>query len=230
MALILLVGFDLADSAFAVGIYRLSELELRRKLFFEDHLTREESLELGYCYLKRDRYERAYPLLSGKGREGEYLLARYHLAAGNYRAAEIELTDLLLEDDADSIREMLGVALFLEERYDEASKYISLKGWHQKSTSTAVLLSSILPGSGEIYSGRPLLGLLDLVANGITGYLFYRAVRNRSYLDGFLILHFLLVRFYNGSRNNAYHAAEAWNLKRREQFLTENGWDRWLRF
>ena len=230
MALILLIKISIGQVAFEAGEYRLAELELRRELFAGKGLTREESLMLGTCYLKDNNYLRGSRILKEIIPEGNYTIARYYLATGNYQGAEVELRDLMLSDHSDSIKEMLGLALLLNGEIEEAKDFIDLEGVKFKNPKTAALLSTIIPGAGEIYGGKPFLGILDLTVNGVTDYLLFRSITQKEFLDATIILYFLFFRFYNGSRGNAYLAAVEHNEKIINQILSGKGLKRWLQF
>ncbi|HID32272.1 MAG TPA: hypothetical protein EYP24_02710 [bacterium (Candidatus Stahlbacteria)] len=230
MALILLIVINLGREAFEAGIFRLAELEYRRSLFFNEEIKREDSLRLAICFLREDRYALASTLLEGKGDKGSHILAKYYLARGSYHSAVVELMDLMLSDHSDSIREMLGLALLLQGNIKEASSYLPIQNLSLKNDKMGLLLSSLIPGTGEIYGGKPLLGLIDLTMNGATAYLLFRSIKNRNLLDGLIILYFLSFRFYNGSRINAMKAVEGWNQKEIEGLIRKQGWDRWLSF
>lgn len=75
-----------------------------------------------------------------------------------------------------------------------------------KSTKLAKILSTILPGSGQIYSGDWRNGINALAINTATGYLLVNDLIKRRYLDAIFNSLFLFERFYRGNR---YHAEES---------------------
>lgn len=88
---------------------------------------------------------------------------------------------------------------------------------HLKNETTASLLSTFVPGSGQIYSGEIGDGLLSLgfqlLALGYAGLSFYQGY----YVNGFVSGFGLFQRFYFGGIQNAAMAAQKHNyLKARE--------------
>ena len=71
-----------------------------------------------------------------------------------------------------------------------------------KSPKLAQLLSTVIPGSGQIYAGKPRNGLISLGINAAFFYLLGDSVVDKRYVDAAGI--FLVgSRFYWGNRHNA---------------------------
>lgn len=77
----------------------------------------------------------------------------------------------------------------------------------------AQIISHILPGAGQFYTGNYFSGLLSLAWSGLWGYLAVKAFIADRIFDGFAITSFLLFRFYNGNLQNAKNFAVEKNLK-----------------
>jgi tetratricopeptide (TPR) repeat protein len=73
-----------------------------------------------------------------------------------------------------------------------------------KSPKTAMYLSTLIPGGGQIYNGRWLSGLNAMLLNGALGYLTVDNIIEERYVSGFLVFIFLYQRYYNGNRHHAY--------------------------
>lgn len=82
-----------------------------------------------------------------------------------------------------------------------------------KSPITAMFLSTLIPGVGQIYSGKWLSGLNTMSLNGALGYLTVNNIIKESYVSGFLVYIFLFQRYYNGNRHHAYNIAIEQNEK-----------------
>lgn len=71
------------------------------------------------------------------------------------------------------------------------------------SVTFAKTISAILPGSGQIYSGHYLNGLVSLGWNVLWGYLSIKAFKADRIFDGMMISSLLWLRFYNGNVSNS---------------------------
>ena len=74
-----------------------------------------------------------------------------------------------------------------------------------KSAKVAKMLSTILPGAGQIYGGDWRNGLNALALNSLTATFLLRAILQRRQQDALMIFSFVFERYYLGNR---YHAAE----------------------
>jgi tetratricopeptide (TPR) repeat protein len=75
------------------------------------------------------------------------------------------------------------------------------------------VISYILPGSGQIYTGNYLSGLLSLGWNGLWGYLTINSFIEKRIFDGLAIGNLLWLRFYRGNIQNAGKFAKQENIK-----------------
>ena len=81
------------------------------------------------------------------------------------------------------------------------------------SVTFATVISYILPGAGQIYSGKILSGLMSLAWNLVAGYFTVNAfVANRAF-DGIVIGELVWLRFYRGNIENAKNFAVEKNLE-----------------
>ena len=81
------------------------------------------------------------------------------------------------------------------------------------SVVLAQIISYLIPGSGQFYTGNYLSGLLSFAWNGLWGYLAVKAFMADRIFDGFAITNFLWLRFYSGNLQNSKNFAEEKNLK-----------------
>jgi hypothetical protein len=86
-----------------------------------------------------------------------------------------------------------------------------------RNPGLAMLASTVIPGSGELYDGSLRLGLSSFAVNAavITGVVY--CVDRKFYLDAALLATVLFGRFYSGSRSNAYDLARDFNERIRQQ-------------
>lgn len=133
----------------------------------------------------------------------------------------IRLIDEMLIDSRfiDKKKDLLywkGWSLIFANRFEEAStEFFKIDPYHELyyltknldeslySKSTAKILSYIIPGAGQFYTGEYLSGLLSLGWNVLWGYLTIKSFVDERIFDGLVISNFLWLRFYNGSVQNA---------------------------
>ena len=81
------------------------------------------------------------------------------------------------------------------------------------NVTTVKILSYIIPGAGQIYTGHYFNGFLSFGWNVLWGYLTVKAFVDERIFDGFVIGNFLWLRFYVGNLQNAEKFVEEENLK-----------------
>lgn len=86
-----------------------------------------------------------------------------------------------------------------------------------KSKELSVILSAVVPGSGQLYSGRIADGFISLAAVlACSGGAYYFYQRGNSRVSFTLV--FFSALFYGGNIYGAYNAAEAFNRRIDEEF------------
>ena len=164
-------------------------------------------------------------------------------AVNEIAQAEVELEGVIAFADSGSLKKRAGELMFLVKvlRHDwsgaqviydtllrkenELSDSLRLvlaeaSDINYKSPGKAMLLSTFLPGLGQVYNGRWLSGLNALALNFALGYLTVDLLSDREYVPAFLSLAFLFQRYYNGNRGTAYNQAVEHN--HRLDLLYEN--------
>ena len=81
----------------------------------------------------------------------------------------------------------------------------------RKSPGTALLLSTIVPGTGQIYAGDPRDALNAFALNAGLATLIFTAMKHEYYLEAALLFVYPFRRYYLGNRDNARIAAERSN-------------------
>lgn len=87
------------------------------------------------------------------------------------------------------------------------------------SEKKALLLSTIIPGSGQIYAGKVMDGIISFVFNASMVYFTMERVKADDRLGAGLIVSVGLLRFYHGGRHNALQAAQEANEQMNSRML-----------
>jgi TM2 domain-containing membrane protein YozV len=218
--------------------------EFRRGLWRQDSdgaATGLAHLKLGLSLAASGQLQGAAQELSTAGRlnvdlagPSQTALAGFYVQSKRYDLAAFELSDLLVFTRDSARRADLNYAvgwLRLQEgdiasaasSYDLAGKpdvasSLRLAGTTpRRSPTLAAVLSSFVPGSGEIYAGRTGPGLLAfaITAGSLTWAAF--AAKSDDWVSASVIVSTLFWRFYNGSRANAVAFADEYNAASRRR-------------
>lgn len=130
----------------------------------------------------------------------------------NWKSAEKIVQQMLADSsnsDSSLVQSLTQLAFQIE--------FVQKSG--DKSLGKAKLLSTVVPGTGQIYSGEILSGLNAFLLNAGTSYLLYDAVRDKRGLDFALIFSFLWYRYYTGNRQHAAEAATNFNIDRHRHII-----------
>jgi predicted negative regulator of RcsB-dependent stress response len=226
-------SIQFADSLYKQGDFYNSATEYERYLFYNpnDTLSLIIKQKLARSYLKSNEIERGEKILNGLNiPKSEIDLARLYISQNELFKAKIELNDLLLFNNniSDSIKKeinyLLGTIALLEKEPKQAIDYFTqaqdnflvaeakqLTDLPKKNILMSQIMSSIIPGTGEMYSGKYGWGFLSLLVNTASIYGIIYAYKHKYYVDAALIFSMLFTRFYNGSRNNAKVYAQSYN-------------------
>lgn len=188
---------------------------------------------LALSYLKSGEVEKGRKFLRDLiktefAHKAQLLLAQSHIGLGEYYNAELELYDFLITtQDSAEIRkayQLLGWVKLNQKDYPKAINYFNqspvpqvglgikkLSEYRGKSPTIALILSSLLPGTGEIYCGKYKTGFLSLLINGLSVLGIYYSLKNKNYIDAGVIFSIFFNRFYFGSRQNASYFAVEFN-------------------
>lgn len=237
---------ELADRLYAAGEYASAATEYQRVLFSE---TADEPalvrLKLGLSLGAADETDRAVDALRRAGEEEpgvgfEAGMAVAGLLANDRRLerARLELLDLLIFTTDSARRGEIDAALAWIDLQDLAVRAAAagytraglddvaagvekLNSLPRRSPTAAMLMSSIVPGSGEIYAGRTLTGLLSLLVTGSAAAGTYWAAKSDDWVTAAIVFSVLFLRFYNGSRINATDFAEEFNRRQLQRGIAE---------
>ncbi len=100
------------------------------------------------------------------------------------------------------------------------SKYVGLGvDIRRKNAKMAVVFSTLLPGSGQMYAGRAYDGFRHFLFDGLLVYSVYSLIKEENYAPGYLLGGFTLP-FYFGNIIGAKNSAEKYNVTRRHKFIS----------
>jgi hypothetical protein len=115
----------------------------------------------------------------------------------------------MMNDDFEQAALQFGIV-----NKDHELKKICIQANSEKySVTFAKVISYILPGAGQIYTGEIVSGLLSLGWNALFGCLTINAFIEKRIFDGILIGDLLFLRFYRGNIQNAEKFAVEKNLE-----------------
>ncbi|MEO0092418.1 MAG: hypothetical protein ABIK61_06890 [candidate division WOR-3 bacterium] len=231
-------SLSFAESLYQEKDYFNAITEFERYLFFHPNTSNSQEIKyklaLSYFYCNETlKTEKILQELSSEigviPKLAQRFLAQLYIDSKKYLKAKIELNDLLISDniqDKTEIYRELGYIALQEKDTKTALGYFTLAqdSWliteterviklPKKNVSLSQLLSTFIPGSGEIYCGQLGWGILSFLANSTTIYGTIHSFKNKHYLDATLIFSIFFMRFYNGSRSNARDFALEYNEK-----------------
>lgn len=204
--------------------------------------------KIGLCYKQGKKWELAISSLEKVldsqnnlwKNEAQILLAKVYINSGDYERARFELDDIIERNECPSIGYYWkGISYLYEYKFELASKEFeqvsegdfvesacilqkeckSLKNLPYKSCSKANLISSFLPGAGQIYANDFYSGVASFLLNGYFAYATYKAIDRKDYYQGVILSTVGFSRFYFGGKENAYKAAQRFNRQLNIQSL-----------
>lgn len=233
----------LGDSLLKHGFGVEAEQEFRRSLWLADsgdasaglvHLKLGLSLAAGsQVFAAAEELRTAGRITPDLAEPAQTAMAGYYAHRKRYDLAAFELSDLLVFTRDSARRASLNSTigwLRLQEgditsaasSYDQAGMpdvartLRSAKEDRRRSPTLAAVLSSFVPGSGEVYVGRPTTGLLAFAVTA--GSLVWAVTAAKSdWVSASVIVSTLFWRFYNGSRANAFAFADEFNAASRRR-------------
>ncbi|MDH5187184.1 MAG: hypothetical protein OEW70_09000 [candidate division WOR-3 bacterium] len=230
---------NLADSLYASRYFFDAATEYERLLynFPSDSNSDYIRFKLGLSYLKANESGKGENIIrkiietsTPYSRKAQLALAENFSRNYQFAQARIEIRDLIIFTDDSTenqqLNRILGWIELEENEFKKAEYHFSvaqdsamvketqsLNQLLRKDPFIAMLLSSIVPGSGEIYSGHYWTGIASFLVNAASIAGFVYSINQKNYLDAALIFSIFFNRFYLGSRQNAYDFAVEYNEK-----------------
>ncbi len=233
---------EYADSIFFSQNYFDAIKEYKRLMFFDKEkiFTYYSLNQIARCYKYGRKFEDSYNFFSLALSEANSIKEIFDVKVNICRLNIIErkiinahriLDDLekdsLFKEYKSEIKYWRAWAYFFEMEYIMAMnifnelELIELSNLSQKSyqnhysVSTAKILSMILPGVGQFYTGNYLNGLGSFAWNLLSVYLTIKAFSEERIFDGTVLANFLWFRFYRGNIENA----EKFAIQKNEETL-----------
>lgn len=232
---------DYADNLFKSELYFDAVTEYKRLLFFDKYRTYTQlaNFKIGMCYKYGAKYDNAISYfkraeISAQSEEDIYS-AKIQIVRCNILRRTINNAHKLLDELESDIRfkpkseDILywrGWSYMLADDWQKAAEAFSqLNNDHplrklaiqveneKYSVTFAKVISYILPGAGQIYTGNYLSGVMSLGWNALFGYLTINAFIEDRVFDGLVIGNLLWLRFYRGNYENAGKFAINENIK-----------------
>lgn len=233
--------FLLAENLYSAGNYFDAITEYKRLLFFDSSKTfqYDANLKIGFCYKAGAKFDDAikYFEIAGNAAAADSQKFRAEIEAVRVNILRrttpraLQILDSLdsnyrFASKKDEINYWRGWAyMFADEWQKAAQSFEKIDAGHplktlcqntlksKYSVTFAKVISYILPGSGQIYTGNYLSGLMSLGWNVMFGYLTVNSFAEDRVFDGIVIGELLWFRFYRGNIQNAGEFAEKKNLE-----------------
>ena len=230
----------LGDHLYNMEYYDAAITEYKRFIFFHPDDTRvaETYYDIGLAYRAQGLWEEAivamrnsmlHATTEDQKSEFQINLAVTLIASKNYDLAQLELIKVLLRDPNLALDKRVlflrAVAYVYQFRWKEAREVLQEYTTDEKlgtlfdkavnlpikSTRVAKVLSAIIPGAGQVYTGDWRGGLNAFFLNGIIGFVAVDAALDQHYADAAFWTYFIFMRYYQGNFYRAETAVQAFN-------------------
>jgi len=234
------IQYKYADSLFEKQRLFDAITEFKRLLFFDKQgkYLFDANSKIGLAYKGGAKFDNAilyfkkaekYSHSEKQNFQTAVRIIRVNILRGTTERALHLLNDLEKKYESskelDEINYWRGWAFMFADRWDEAdSSFARINPDHplkriceeviekKYSVTFAKLISYILPGFGQFYTGYYVSGLMSLGWNILWGYLTVNAFINDRVFDGMAIGNLLWFRFYRGNYQNAEKFAVQKNI------------------
>lgn len=243
---------DFAENLFQEGLYFDAVTEFKRLQYFDKNndYEFETNYKIALSYKRGAKFEEAInffskAVLAARSDEEKFETEIQIVRANILRKSTGRAIQLLndLEKDAGyferkEINYWRGWAYMFADKWDSAAvNFNSIEFDHELknlaigvendkySVTFAKVISYILPGSGQFYTGNYLSGLMSLGWTALWGFITFDAVVDERVFDAFAVGDLLFLRFYRGNIQNAEKFAVEKNIEianRALRFLQNN--------
>lgn len=235
------IQLDFANNLFNNKQYYDAITEYKRLQFFDSTKTfnYEINYGIGECYKAGSKFDDAVQYFSlaelNARTDDELFDSKTQIIRTNIlrrttdRALQLcdELEkDLRFSGKSDQINYWRGWAFILADNWKNAARFFAKINFNHElkilaeqtekakvSVTFAKVISYILPGSGAIYSGKFLSGLMSLGWNLLSGYWTVNSFIEDRVFDGVVVAELVWLRFYRGAIQNAEEFALEKNLE-----------------
>ncbi len=233
--------YDYANQLFNQEEYFSAITEFKRLQFFdtENIYTFEANYKIGRAYKKGGFYDNAIEYLSKakfatqnseEQAEADFQIIRCNILRGTFQRSLQLLDELEKEKHPVKVQNKIhywrGWTYMLDNKWNLASEsFGNISENHELkilceqvendkySVTFARVISYILPGAGQFYTGNYISGFMSLAWNVLWGYLTINAFAADRVFDGAAVGSMLWLRFYRGNIQNAGKLAENENIK-----------------
>jgi len=235
------IQFGYANNLFNSKLYFDAITEYKRLQFFDSAKTYNYDLnfKIGECYKAGAKYDFAVKYFSfaelSARNDDEYYDSKTQIIRTNIlrRTTDraLQLCDELEKDQRfiskkDEINYWRGWTYIFADDWEKAAKSFAKINFRHElkifaeqtdkakvSVTFAKVISYILPGSGAIYCGKFLSGLMSLGWNFLAGFWTINSFVEDRIFDGVVIAELVWLRFYRGAIQNAEEFAVEKNLE-----------------
>jgi len=233
--------YEVALNLFNQEKYFDAVTEFKRLLFFDKNsiYTFDANELIGQSYKMGGKFSEAITYLTiaglnARNKDEEFRIkteiARVNIMRRTTSRA-IQILDELVNNNPDSakrneINYWRGWAYIFADEWEKAAESFSqISSEHELrllsekiedekySVTLAKIMSHILPGAGQFYTGNYLSGLISLGWNFLWGFITVNSFTEERIFDGFAVGSLLWLRFYRGNTENAEKFAKEKNLE-----------------
>jgi tetratricopeptide (TPR) repeat protein len=234
------IQYQYANTLFKTGQYFDAITEYKRLQFFDSTNTYQfiSNFQIGECYKAGAKLDEAIKYFSLAEINTDSVENKYKSKIGIIRANILRRTtdrahQIINEMEKthsskviqDSLNYWRGWTFIFEDNWKEASEsFAKINSFNELkilcdrvekekvSITFATVISYILPGAGQIYTGNVFSGIMSLGWNILSGYFTINAFQSQRAFDGLALLTLLWQRFYRGNVQNSENFAVKKNI------------------
>lgn len=204
------VQFRFANSFFKIGRYT-DAIDNFKNLFFSSSISNESRL----MYYESNFFLKDYKTFRDLAERDDYLPIKFQKEIERLKFITYFFDDAFLPD------QNLFLRSFPDSMQQQISKFYQLKKYPKhRSVTTAVILSTLIPGAGKIYTGEIGDGITALISTALCGYLAVTNFKADHQFRGWLFTG-LAAFFYTGNIYGSAASAQIYNARVRFNFVNE---------
>lgn len=233
--------FKYAEQLFDQESYYEAITEFKRLQFFDEEnlFAYQSNYKIGVAYKKGGFYENAIEYLTkakiatenpDEKIESEFQIIRTNILRKTFIRSHQLLNELEKQVADSSIQNEINywrgwTHMLADDWSSAAESFAEVSNQHdlkilcervendKYSVTFARVISYILPGAGQFYTGNYFAGFMSLAWNVLWGYLTVDAFIEDRAFDGVMVGSLLWLRFYRGGIQNAEQVAENENIE-----------------